>query len=206
MPARRNLPITAGGLLHDLSAQLDRFLIFLEVDLTPALAETGATSDVPIAVDFISRGTSSRLWILRIQTALRWSSMALEEERWLRMQGLDGVPAGNHMHGVWSMPSFLRHLGRSKDHNARSDLQQGRKLRRFENEFGEGITFFLAVVLPSFRRLSLREEAKAIRLLRTTHTNILVHVQRFSSSKHKYQKLVRNRIFSRFSSLTHFIF
>lgn len=197
MPARRNPRITAEGLLHDLSAQMQHFLMFLEVDLTPAIAEAGATSDVPIAVDFISRGPSSRLWILRLQTILRWSSMASEEEEWLQTQGLD-IP-GNRARGVWSMPSFLCHLGRSKDHNARSDLQQGRKLRRFEHEFGEGIALLLAVVLPSFRRLSLREEAKAIQLLRVSHTNILFHMQRLASSKHKYQKLVITYIFSRFS-------
>lgn len=68
MPARLNPPITAESLLHDLSAQMEHFLMFLEINLTPAIAETGATSGVLIAVDFISRGTSSWFWILRLQT------------------------------------------------------------------------------------------------------------------------------------------
>ena len=55
MPARHNLPITAERLLHDLSAQLEHFSKFLEVALTPAIAETRVTSDVPIESDFILR-------------------------------------------------------------------------------------------------------------------------------------------------------
>lgn len=37
MPARRNPPVTADGLLHNLLAQMERFLEFLEVDLTPVI-------------------------------------------------------------------------------------------------------------------------------------------------------------------------
>ena len=53
-------------------------------------------------------------------------------------------------------------------------FKQGRKLRRFKIEFGEGIAILLAPVLPSFRRLSLIEEANAIKLLRASHINILI--------------------------------
>ncbi|CAG8084062.1 unnamed protein product [Penicillium nalgiovense] len=78
MPARRNPLVTAEGLLHDLSIQMEHFLRFFEADLSPAIAETST------AVDFISRGASSRIWIVRLQTILRWSSLAVEEEEWLR--------------------------------------------------------------------------------------------------------------------------
>ncbi|CAG8084110.1 unnamed protein product [Penicillium nalgiovense] len=88
------------------------------------------------------------------------------------------------------MPSFLRHLGRSSDHNAYSALQQGRKLRRFEIEFGEGIALLFAPVLPTFRRLSLIEEAKAMQLLRASYTNILIDTQRLLYLKSRYQTLV----------------
>lgn len=198
MPARRNSPVTAEGFLHDLSAQMKHFLRFLEVDLTPAIAETSATSDSPSLVDFISHGASSRLWIPRLQTILRWSSLALKEEEWLRTQGLDRALPGSHVRGVWSMPTFLRHLGRSNDHNACSDLQQGRKLRRFEIEFGEGIALLLAPVLPTFRRLSFGEETRAMRLLKASHTEILCHAERLLASKIKYQTLVMIRIFFSF--------
>ena len=204
MPTRRNPPVTAEVLLHDLSAQMEHFLRFLELDLTPAIAQTGATSDCPSVVDFISHGASSRSWILRLQTIFRWSSLALKEEEWLRTQGLDRALPGSHVRGVWSMPTFLRHLGRSNDHNACSDLQQGRKLRRFEIEFGEGIALLLAPVLPTFRRLSLREEARAIQLLRASHTEILSHAQGLLTSKSKYQTLVVIRVFSPFLWLTQF--
>jgi hypothetical protein len=188
MPARRNPPVTAEGLLHDLSIQMEHFSRFLEADLSPAIAETST------AVDFISRGASSRLWIVRLQTILRWSSLALEEEEWLRTQGLDRAHPKRQVRGVWSMPSFLRHLGRSSDHNACSALQQGRKLRRFEIEFGEGIALLFAPVLPTFRRLSLIEEAKAMQLLRASHTNILIDAQRLLYFKSKYQALVVTHI------------
>lgn len=61
---------------------------------------------------------------------LSWSSMAIEEEEWIRTQGLDSAPPDNRVRGVWSRPSFLRYLGRSKDHNARSDLPPGNPCRR----------------------------------------------------------------------------
>ncbi|OQD77428.1 hypothetical protein PENANT_c102G00568 [Penicillium antarcticum] len=189
MPARRNPPVTAECLLHDLSAQMGHFLRFLEVDLTPAIVETEATQ-VPSVVDLISQGVNSRTWILHLQTILRWYSLALEEEEWLHMQGFDRALPGSRIRGVWSMPSFLRHLGRSNDHNACSALQQGRKLRRFESEFGGGIALLLVLVLPTFRRLSLREEAKAMRLLRASYVNIPFHAQRLLNLKSKYQALV----------------
>ncbi|KOS37045.1 hypothetical protein ACN38_g12186 [Penicillium nordicum] len=200
MPARRNPPVTAEGLLHDLSTQMEHFLRFLEADVSPAFAETSTAS----LVDFISHGASSRLWIRRLQTIFQWSSLALAEEEWLRMQGLDRAHPGSQVRGVWSMPSFLRHLGRSNDHNACSALQQGRKLRRFEIEFGEGIVILLAPVLPTFRRLSLIEEANAKQLLRASHVNILVNAQRLLHFKSKYQALVITHILSHFSRLTQF--
>ncbi|KAJ6069155.1 hypothetical protein N7499_011042 [Penicillium canescens] len=171
MPARHNPPVTAERLLHDLSARMEHFLRFLEVDLTPAIVESEAT-EVPSAVDLISHGANSRTWILHLQTILWWSSLALEEENWLRIQGLGVIPPGSHARGAWMMPSFLRYFGRSNDYNASNALQQGRKLKRFESEFGGGIALLLVLVLPTFRRLSLREEAKAMQLLRASYANI----------------------------------
>lgn len=173
---------------------MEHFLRFLEADLSPAIAETSTT-----VVDFISRGASSRPWILHLQTILRWSSLALEEEEWLRMQGLDLPRPGRQVRGIWPMPSFLRHLGRSKDHNACSDLQQGRKLRRFEIEFGEGIALLFAAILPTFRRLSLIEEAKAMQLLGASYANIIVDARRLRLFKSKYQTLVVTHLQSYFS-------
>lgn len=189
MPARRNRPVTAEGLIQKLSAHMKHFLRFLEVDLTPAIAQTGHRPRV-------SSGASSSSWILHLQTILQWSSLALEEEKWLEMQGLDRPLPGSHIRGVWAMPTFLRYLGRSKDPDACSDLQQGRKLRRFENEFGEGITLLLAPVVPTFRRLSLREEARAIQLLKASHAEILSYAQRLRTSKSKYQALVVISVFT----------
>lgn len=192
MAARRNPSVTAEGLLHDLSTQMEHFLRFLEADVSPAFAETSTAS----SVDFILRGVSSCLWIRRLQTIFQWSSLALREEEWLRMHGLDRAHPRSQVRGLWSMPSFLRHLGQSNDHNACSALQQGRKIRRFEIEFGEGIAILLAPVLSTFRRLSLVEEANAKQLLRASYINILNNAQQLLHFKSKYQTLVITHILS----------
>jgi hypothetical protein len=201
MPARRNPPITADALLHNLVAQSERFLEFLEVDLTPVIVGNSATGEGPSPVDLLSHGASARPWILQLQTILRWSSLALEEERWLQTQGVDRALPGNHIRGVWSMPSFLRHLGLSDDHNAQSDLQQGRKLRRFETKFGAGLALLMVPVMPIFRRLSLGEEAKVVQLLETDYSSILLKAQMLSNLKLSYQTLVSNFVLRVFSLL-----
>ncbi|KAJ6126420.1 hypothetical protein N7523_002032 [Penicillium sp. IBT 18751x] len=201
MPARRNPPITADGLLSNLIAQMERFLEFLEVDLTPVIMGNSATGKGPSPVDLMAHGASLRPWILQLQKILWWSSLAMEEERWLQIQGLDQALPGNHIRGVWSMPSFLRHLGLKDDHNARSDLQQGRKLRRFEIKFGAGIALLMVPVMPGFRRLSLSEEAKVVQLLETDYSSILLKAQMLSNLKMSYQTLVSNFVLRFFSLL-----
>ena len=191
MASRRNPPVTAEALLQDLSSQMEHLLDFLETDLTPAIIGPNVTQDGPCVVDLISAGASSSRWILRLRTILEWSSLALEEELWLQAHEMELAPPGSHIQGVWLMPSFPRHLGRSNDHNARSDLQQGRKLRRLEAEFGTGIALVLAPVMPIFRRLSLAEEAKFIPLLGSDYPNILCEARRLQNLKMKYQNLVR---------------
>lgn len=173
MPPRQNPPVTADSLLQDISTQLDHYLRFLETDLTPAILQSDTNCKDPSAVDLISQGVSSRQWILRLQAIFEWTYLASREEEWLHSQGLELAPPGSHVRGVWSMPSFLRNEGRSKDHNVSSNLRQGRKIRRFEKELGAGITILLAIILPTFRRLALDEEAKTIQLLRTNHADII---------------------------------
>ncbi|KAJ5778353.1 hypothetical protein N7520_001599 [Penicillium odoratum] len=190
MASRRNPPVTAEVLLRDLSSQMEHMLDFLETDLTPAIIRPKIAKDSPCVVDLISAGASSSRWILRLRTILEWSSLASEEEHWLQAHEMELAPPGSHIQGVWLMPSFLRHLGRSNDHNARSDLQQGRKLRRMEVKLGTGIALVLAPVMPTFRRLSLAEEAKFIQLLVSDYPSILCETQRLRNLKMKYQTLV----------------
>ncbi|KAJ5752748.1 hypothetical protein N7520_009665 [Penicillium odoratum] len=190
MASLRNPPVTAEGLLRDLLFQMEHMLDFLETDLTPAIIGPKVTKDSPCVVDLISAGASSSRWILRLRTILEWSSLASEEEHWLQAHEMELAPPGSHIQGVWLMPSFLRHLGRSNDHNARSDLQQGRKLRRMEVKLGTGIALVLAPVMPTFRRLSLAEEAKFIQLLVSDYPSILCETQRLRNLKMKYQTLV----------------
>ncbi|KAJ5654837.1 hypothetical protein N7490_001840 [Penicillium lividum] len=190
MASRRNPPVTAEGLLRDLSSQMKHMLDFLETDLTPAIIGPKVAQDSPCVVDLISAGASSSRWILRLRTILEWSSLASEEEHWLQAHEMELAPPGSRIQGVWLMPSFLRHLGRSNDHNARSDLQQGRKLRRLELKLGAGIALVLAPVMPTFRRLSLAEEAKFIQLLVSDYRSILCETQSLQHIKIKYQTLV----------------
>lgn len=190
MASRRNPPVTAKGLLRDISFQMERLLEFLEADLTPAFMRPDFTKDGLGVDDLISAGASSSSWIYRLQTILEWSSLASEEELWLQTQEMELAPPGSHIQGVWPMPSFLRHLGRSKVHKARSDLQQGRKLRRLEAEFGTGIALVLVPVMPTFRRLSLAEEAKFIQHLVSDYPSIICEAQRLPNLKTKYQRLV----------------
>ena len=187
MPTRRNEPVTANGLLDALSFQLDHFLRFMEIDLTPAFVETDGTHEGPSVVELITHGENSRRWISQLQAIFTWSALAIEEEKYLLPYGLE--PSSSHIRGVWSMPSFLRYIGRSEDHKMRNALSQGRKLRRFETKFGAGIALLMAPVLPDFRRLSLDEEGKTIELLKTHRVEFCHQAQRLSRLRIKYQKL-----------------
>ena len=189
MPSRRNPPVTAKGLLRDISFQMERSLEFLETDLTPAFIGPDFTKDGLGVDDLISAGASSTAWMLRLRTILEWSSLASEEEHWLYAHNMESAPTVSHR-GVWLMPYYLRHLGRSKVHKARSDLQQGRKLRRLEAKFGTGIALVLVPVMPTFRRLSLAEEAKFIQHLVSDYPSIICEAQRLPNLKTKYQRLV----------------
>lgn len=180
MPARQNRPATAEVLLRDLSSQMEKYLNFLRIDLAPAILEP--TPDRAYSmIDSIATGEDSRSWIIRLRTMLWWASLASAEEEWQHLHGVERPHPGSNLRGVWSMPSFLRHIGQSKDPNVSHAIQQGRKLRRFERQLGTGISLLLVAVLPTFRRLSLKEETRTIQLLRTTTHTHLIHVAQIVS-------------------------
>jgi hypothetical protein len=191
MPTRQNHVDNAEKLLHDLLAQLQNYLLFLETDLTPILLEHVLRSaEDPTARELSSIGVNSNTWIEQLQNALQWTCLALGEEEWLQSQGADLPRPGSQLRGVFSMPSFLRAKGGAKNHNTFHALQQGRKLRRLENEFGTGFSLLLVPVLPTFRRLSLDEEHKLVQLLRTTdYANIILHAQSLTLLRSSYQGL-----------------
>ena len=195
MSARRNPPATADGLLHNLSANLERYLTFLHLDLAPVLLEHGRiTGEEPRALNLISTGVDSRLWVVRLQTILEWTALADAEEEWLLSQGIERQLPSNRDRGVWSMPSFLRFIGQSKDSGIVHALQQGRKLKRFETEFGSGFSLLIVPILPIFRRLTHDEEARATYLLRAAiHANILDAARKLCLLRSEYQSAYASR-------------
>jgi hypothetical protein len=191
MPNRRNQVDNAEKLLHDLSAQLKNYFLFLNSDLTSILLEHSVrAAEDPTARELSSIGVNSNTWIENLQTILQWTCLALGEEEWLQSQGADLPRPGSQLRGVFSMPSFLRAKGAAKNHNTFHALQQGRKLRRLENEFGTGFSLLLVPVLPIFRRLALGEERKLVQLLRSADpAKIIPRAQNLSVLRSTYQSL-----------------
>lgn len=195
MSSRRNQKITAEGLLQDIVAQMSLLDRFVEIDLTPVLVHIDP-ADRDRALGLISQGASSCAWVKHLYEICRWVSLASAEEGWLQEQGIEGVCQDNRLRGVWSMPSFLRHLGLSNDQNIASDLKQGRKVKRLETKLGLGISLLMVPVMPIFRRLNREEEAKAIELLRADYAGINQCAQRNEWSAQIYRVLVsETRIF-----------
>ena len=191
MPTRRNQVDNAERLLHDLSAQLQSYLLFLEADLTSILLEHSRRAEEdPTANDLSLFGVNSHTWVKQLRNVLQWTCLALEEEEWLQSQGADVPRPGRQLRGVWSMPSFLRSKGGGKNHNTLHALQQGRKLRRFETEFGAGFSLLLIPVLPTFRRLALDEERRVVQFLRTADpAKIIPSAKSLALLRSTYQSL-----------------
>jgi hypothetical protein len=191
MPTRRNQVDNAERLLHDLSAQLQSYLLFLEADLTSILLEHSKRAEEdPTANDLSLFGVNSHTWVNQLRNVLQWTCLALEEEEWLQSQGADVPRPGSQLRGVWSMPSFLRSKGGEKNHNTLHALQQGRKLRRFETEFGAGFSLLLIPVLPTFRRLALDEERRVMQVLRTADpAKIIPSAKSLALLRSTYQSL-----------------
>ncbi|KAJ5219640.1 hypothetical protein N7468_008844 [Penicillium chermesinum] len=188
MPPRRKQVVTADRLFQDMTAQMDFLSTFLEVDLTPAMPLSSAT-DRNRAIDLLPQGANFRPSIERLYKVCQWSSLAFQEEEWREEQGMERVCRGRDLCGVWPKPSFLRHLGLSDDHNVESDLKQGRKVRRLEAAFGPGTALLIVPIVPLFRVLCIREEAKLVELLRDNE-HITRWAQKYEGLKQIYQGLI----------------
>lgn len=191
MATRRNQVDNAEKILYDLSAQLQNYLLFLQTDLTSILLQHSVrAAEDPTANDLSLFGVNSHTWVKQLLNVLQWTCLALGEEEWLQSQGVDLPRPGSQLRGVWSMPSFLRSKGGGKNHNTVHALQQGRKLRRFETEFGAGFSLLLIPVLPTFRRLSFHEERRLVQLLRAADTaNIISSAKSLTLLRSTYQSL-----------------
>ncbi|CAG7948650.1 unnamed protein product [Penicillium salamii] len=86
------------------------------------------------------------------------------------------------------MTAFIQEEGLSDNHNTKKRLQHGRRLVRFEREFGHGITLLWLPVLPSLCSLSLSEEARTMEMLRDGDFACVAHrAQRLTSLRLNYQ-------------------
>ncbi|CAG7927814.1 unnamed protein product [Penicillium olsonii] len=179
-------PATAERLLTDLSIQLDFFIRFLRLDLTSVILEGDSKQgERRRATELIGMGKNTQCWMQRLQDVHQWTNLALREQDWLRRTGgNEPTPcAGPHRFGT--MAAFIQEEGLSDNHNTKKALQHGRRLVRFEREFGPGITLLWLPVLPALCSLSLSEEARTMEMLRDAD---------FACVAHRAQRLTRLRL------------
>lgn len=161
-------PATAEMLLADLSTQLEIFIRFLKLDLTSIILEgdlvRGGTRR---ATELLAPGKNTQCWIQRLQEVHQWTNLALWEQDWLQRTGRNEPTPCSGSHRFGTMAPFIQE-GLPDNHNTRKALQHGRRLMRFEREFGHGITLLLLPVLSAFRSLFIGEEARTMEMLRSS--------------------------------------
>lgn len=151
----------------DISNQLDSFIRFLKIDLSPVIRGGGPGQRVgDRSSELAATGRNTHCWIERLTQIHDWTNLALWEEDWLQRSGGSKPQPCSRSHRLGTMATFIQQVGLPNNSNTTKAIQLGRKLRRFESEVGYGITLFLIPVLPSFRSLSLAEEARVIEILR----------------------------------------
>ncbi|CAG8205773.1 unnamed protein product [Penicillium salamii] len=149
-------PATAERLLTDLSIQLDLFIHFLRLDLTIVILRQGERRR---ATELIGMGKNTQYWMQRLQDVHQWTNLALREQNWLQRTGRNKPTPCSGPHRFGTMTAFIQEEGLTDNHNTKKRLQHGRRLVRFEREFGHGITLLWSSILPALRGLSLSEEA-----------------------------------------------
>jgi hypothetical protein len=180
-------PITAESLLADLSAQLNSFLSFLKVDLSPVILASPAERGCHRAA-VVEKGTNTYCWIQRLHEIHYWTKLAYWEQDWLQRTGRNKPTPCSGSHRLGTMATFIQQEGLPDNHNTKKALQYGRRLMRFESTLGSGITLLLIPVLPAVCRLSLAEEARTMEMIRgSDFTNIKHQAQTLSRLRLKYQ-------------------
>lgn len=181
-------PTTAESLLADLSAQLNPFLSFLKVDLSPVILTGPAERGCHRTATQIENGTNTYCWIQHLQEIHYWTNLALWEQDWLQRTGRNEPTPCSGSHRLGTMSTFIQQEGLSDNHNTKKALQHGRRLMRFESALGRGITLLLIPVLPAVRRLSLAEEARTVEMIRGSgFTGIKHQARALSRLRLKYQ-------------------
>ncbi|CAG8075207.1 unnamed protein product [Penicillium salamii] len=170
-------PATAEMLLADLSTQLEIFIRFLKLDLTFIILEgdlvRGGTRR---ATELLAPGKNTQCWIQRLQEVHQWTNLALWEQDWLQRTGRNEPTPCSGSHRFGTMAPFIQEEGLPDNHNTKKALQHGRRLMRFEREFGHGITLLLFPVLSAFRSLSIGEEARTMEMLRSSDSAYVAHL------------------------------
>lgn len=181
--------VTAENLLTDLSTQLDSFIRFLKIDLTPIIPGGGPGEwGSDRASELVATGRNTHCWIQRLQDIHHWTNLALWEEDWLQRSGGSMPKPCSRSHRLGTMATFIQREGLPNHPKTTKAIQLGRKLRRFESEFGYGITLLFIPVLPAFRCLSLTEEARVIEiLLGGGFSNVMHQVQTLACLRFDYQ-------------------
>ena len=179
-------PATAERLLKDLSIQLDLFICFLSLDLTSVILEVSfVQGERRRATELVAMGKNTQCWIQRLRDVHQWTNLALREQDWLQRTGRNEPTPCSGSHRFGTMAAFIQEEGLSDNHNTKKSLQHGRRLVRFEREFGHGITLLWLPVLPALCSLSLSEEARTMEMLRGGD---------FACVAHRAQRLTRLRL------------
>ncbi|KZN94040.1 hypothetical protein EN45_042280 [Penicillium chrysogenum] len=170
-------PATAETLLADLSPQLDMFIRFLKADLTSTILEGDLVrGKTRRATELLAPGKNTKCWIQRLQEVHQWTNLALWEQDWLQRTGQNEPTPCSGSHRFGTMAPFIQEEGLPDNHNTKKALQHGRRLMRFEREFGHGITLLLLPVLSAFRSLSQAEEARTMEMLRDGNSAYVAHL------------------------------
>jgi hypothetical protein len=179
-------PATAERLLTDLSIQLDMFIRFLRLDLTSVvLEEELVQGERRRAAELMAMGKNTQCWMQRLHDVHQWTNLALWEQDWLQRTGRTEPSPCSGPHRFGTMASFIQEEGLLDNENTKKALQLGRRLMRFEREFGHGITLLWLPILPVLRCLSLSEEARTMEMLRDGD---------FAYVTHRAQLLTRLRL------------
>lgn len=179
-------PATAERLLKVLLIQLDLFICFLILDLTSVILEGSLVQgEIRRATELMAMGNNTQCWIQRLQNVHQWTNLALREQDWLRRTGGNEPTPCSGPHRFGTMATFIQEEGLSDNHSTKKALQHGRRLVRFEREFGPGNTLLWLPVLPALRCLSLSEEARTMEMLRDGD---------FACVAHRAQRLTRLRL------------
>lgn len=158
--------------------------------MTPVILKGRSDQGGLRAGELIATGKNTHLWLRRLQDIHHWTNLAVWEQNWLRRTGRNMPTPCLGSHRLGTMATFIQEEELPDCDHTRKALQHGRKLIRFENEFGPGITLLFIPVLHAFRCLTLNEEARTVEMLRNIHYgHVTDQVQNLACLRIWYQNI-----------------